>query len=89
MDKEINSVKSEPDACRRMNTKGKLETPSDWKRRELPRTVGRQVLPPHDHHRKLYSNVVVGHEERKCKLTHRSKDSQTPDVIKRLIKVKS
>jgi len=34
-EKEINGMKTELDACRRDNTKGKLETPSD-RGRELP-----------------------------------------------------
>jgi hypothetical protein len=87
MEKEINSEKTYLDACRRVNRKGKLETPSD-RERELPRTVSRQLLPIHDHQQKLYSEVVVGCEERKFKLTLGSKDNQTPDMIKRQIKKK-
>ena len=68
--RKINSVKTELDACRRVNTKVKLETPSD-RERELPRTVSTQVLPTHGYRRKLYSEVAVGREERKFKLTLR------------------
>ena len=53
MEKEINGIKTELEACRRANTNGKLETPSD-REKELPKTGNRQVLPPHDNPRKFY-----------------------------------
>ena len=56
--------------------------------KELPKTVNRQVLPPHGHPRKLYSEAVAGCEGKKFKLLLRSKDSQTPDEIKRMLKSK-
>ena len=46
------------------------------------------MLPPHYHPGKLYSEAVVGYEGKKFKLLLRSKDSQTPDGIKRLLKSK-
>ena len=45
-EKEINAIKTELEACRRANSKGKLETPSD-REKDLPKTVSRQVPPPH------------------------------------------
>ena len=86
-EKEINATKIELEACRRANTKGKIGTPSD-RERELPKTVSTQVLPPHDHLHKICSEAVVGREERKFKLTLRSKDSQNRDEIKRPLKSK-
>jgi len=53
-----------------------------------PRTASRQVLPPHDHPPKLYSDVVAGRDERTFKLSRRTKDNHTPDEIKRLLKEK-
>jgi hypothetical protein len=88
-EKEIKALKTELEASRRANTKGMTETPRD-REMERPNTPSRQVLPPRDHpqKQKLFSEVVAGREERKFKLTITSKDSQTPEEIKRLLKSK-
>ena len=76
--KEISALKTELEASRWDNTKGKLETSTE-RERELPKTVSWQVLPTHNHPQKLYSEAVVGRAERKCQLTVKSKYSKTPD----------
>jgi hypothetical protein len=75
MEKEINTVKTELDACRSATAMGLAETSSVWEQ-ELPRAVSRHVLPSHDRNLKLYSRVVSGGTERKYKLTLRSKVNQ-------------
>jgi hypothetical protein len=49
--KKNSAIKTELEACKRANAKGKLETPTD-RERELKRTVSRQVLPTHNHTQK-------------------------------------
>jgi hypothetical protein len=87
MEQEINTVKTELDSCRSATAMRHAET-SSFREREPLRTIGRQVLPPQDRNRKLYSRVVAGCAERKYKLTLRSKVNQSPDMIKKLLKSK-
>jgi tRNA threonylcarbamoyladenosine modification (KEOPS) complex Pcc1 subunit len=76
-EKENSAIKAELEACKRANTKGKLETPTD-REIELSKTVRRQVLPTHNHPQKLYSEVVVGRDKRKFQLTISPRDRKTP-----------
>jgi len=50
--------------------------------------TSRQVLTPHDNHPKLYSDAEAGREEKKFKLSLRTKDNHTPDEIMTLLKTK-
>ena len=84
-EKENSALKTELEASRRDNKKGKLET-STGRERELTKTVSRQVLPTHNHPLKLYSEAVVGRAERMFLLTVKSKEIKTPDEIKSLLK---
>lgn len=63
------------------------ETPSDreW---EQPKPASRQVLPPHKHSPKLYSDVAAGRDKKKFTLSLRKKDKHTPEDIIRLLKTK-
>jgi len=83
----INRVKTELASCRSAFATGHPET-SGVRKRELPRTVGRQVLPSHDRNRNLYSTVTAGCVVRKYKLMIRSKDYHPPGTIKKLLKFK-
>jgi len=84
-------MKAELDACRRANnnsnTERRLQTPREKGRVPL-RMTSRQVLPPYDNYPKLYSDAVAGQEEKKYKLSLRTKDNHTPDKIKRPLKAK-
>ena len=88
MERVINWVKTELDACRNANTMGQPET-SSVRGRELPRTVSRRVLPPEDRNRKLYSKVVAGRTEIKFKLTLRSKVSQPSEPTQNNLEITS
>jgi hypothetical protein len=81
MEKVINTAKIELDACRSATVMGHAET-SCVRERELPRTISRQVLPPHEHNRKLYSRVVAGCTDRNHKLMLRSKVNQPPTFLR-------
>jgi hypothetical protein len=87
MEKEINTVKTELDSCRSVTAMRHAEI-SNFREREPPRTISRQVLTCQDSNRKLYSRVVAGCADRKYKLTLRSKVNQPPDIIKKLLKTK-
>jgi hypothetical protein len=70
-----------------INTVRRTETSSD--RGGEPSTpVGGQVLPPHKHPTKLYSDILAGRQEQKFSLTLKSKGNHTPEEIIRVLKEK-
>jgi len=90
-DRETQAMKAELDACRasnNSNTERRLETPRE--KGVVPQGMtSRQVLSPHDNYPKLYSDAVAGREEKKFKLTLRTKDNHTSDEIKETTEGKS
>jgi hypothetical protein len=69
------------------STKNKSEE-SRERERVPPNAAGRQLLPSLGGTTELYTDVVTGHDEKKFKITIRTKGTQTPDEIKSLLKEK-
>jgi predicted nuclease with TOPRIM domain len=85
LENEATKMNKELDNCRNTTPKGQAETPN-VRMQELPRTDSRQVLPPNESNRKLYSSILAGHVETKHKIFIKSRLDQSPNMIKKLLK---